>query len=174
MTAFCPFCLWNNKTFHSWFFLNLKKELYHETSTGELLRPKFVPYRIKINLWLKTGFGMSSSIPNKEPHPAAYCGGHYYRRPSWQRQLRNGSWWTRPSITILPPVLHGESITWDLARSHSLTRVIFSQGGKLRRVRTGGFTHKSDLRGKTRGFISSCAFYSHDNVNFDVRWSYWP
>lgn len=71
------------------------------------------------------------------------------------------------------PLFHGESITWDLARSHSLTQVIFSHGGKLSRVRTWGFTHKSDLKGKVRGgwmdrFTSSGAFYSDDSMNLDV------
>lgn len=63
------------------------------------------------------------------------------------------------------PLFHGESITWDLARRHSLTQVIFSQGRKLSRVRTWDFTHKSDLKGKVISswidrFTSSCAFYS--------------
>lgn len=66
------------------------------------------------------------------------------------------------------PLFHGESITWDLARSHSLTQVIFRCRGKLSWVRTRDFTHKSDLKGKVRGgwmdrFTSSGAFYNRYN-----------
>lgn len=66
------------------------------------------------------------------------------------------------------PLFRGESITWDLAWSHSLTQVIFRCRRKLSWVRTWGFTHKSDLKGKVRRgwmdrFTSSGAFYNRQN-----------